>query len=291
MSLSLKGQPLAQRIQQHVMTEVTKWKHRGHAPKVVTLLVEGDPASMYYARAKKRSASKLGIEFECLVFPRHVQETQLVETIWSLNEQPDVHGIMLELPLPKHISVDRVTAEISPLKDVDGLTHTNYDINHSERIYPATPTACVRLLEFYGYSLSGKHVALVGCGKTVGYPLFHLLLRKNATVTVCHVGTKNLRSHLQQAEIAFVAVGKAGLITSDMVHPDLVIVDAGINETRDHKIVGDVAPAVADCVAALSPTPGGVGPVTTMQLFDNLLNAMEFQWMKSQQTPYVSAVR
>lgn len=279
MSLVLKGQPVTERMEQQIATEVSEWRSSGSVPKIVTLLVEGDAASVFYARAKKRMAVKLGVEFHLLTFPESVSEETILNTIVSLNEDPQVHGIMLELPLPTHISTDLVVETISPLKDIDGLTSFNRhaNVSGSTGIYPATPMACVSLLEHYGYTVSGKHVVLIGCGKTVGMPLFHLLVRKNATVTACHAGTVDLSAHLSQADIAFVAVGSAGLVQPHMVHPNLVLVDAGINETADHRIVGDVSPDVSNLVAALSPTPGGVGTVTTIQIFANLMQAMQLQ--------------
>jgi len=279
MAVELKGKAVAEVLREHIQSGVAKWKAQSIIPRMVTILVDGDPASLVYAEQKGRIANKLGIEYELKRFPANVTERQLIDAIHRFNKDANMHGIMIELPLPSHISTEAVTAEVAPEKDVDGLTRFNRLANLSGEagIYPATPLACVRLLKHYGYSLSGKDVVLVGCGKTVGMPLMHLLLRENATVTVCHAGTKDLRAHLAKADIAFVAVGKADLITPDMVHPNLLIIDAGINETPDHKIVGDVSPEVANYVAAMSPTPGGVGTVTTMQLFANLLTAMENQ--------------
>ncbi|MCL6454236.1 MAG: bifunctional 5,10-methylenetetrahydrofolate dehydrogenase/5,10-methenyltetrahydrofolate cyclohydrolase [Alicyclobacillus sp.] len=277
-ALALRGRPVARQMEAEIARRVEAQVAAGRPPKVVTFLVEGDPASACYARAKQRAAAKLGIAFELRAFPPSVSERELVREIAKCNADVTVHGIMLELPLPGRMRADNVIQAIAPEKDIDGLTAANRLANETGApgLYPATPQACVRLVEHYGFQLAGRHVALVGCGKTVGMPLFHLLLRKNATVTVCHAGTRNLARHLQQAELAFVAVGRAGLVTPAMVHPDLVLVDAGINETADG-VVGDVHPAVTSHVAALSPTPGGVGPVTTAQLFANLLQAMELQ--------------
>ncbi|MCF8564932.1 bifunctional 5,10-methylenetetrahydrofolate dehydrogenase/5,10-methenyltetrahydrofolate cyclohydrolase [Alicyclobacillus tolerans] len=279
MAIELKGKPVADKIRESVSRDVANWKAQGTQPKMAVILVEGDPASAFYARAKQQVAHKLGIEYELLTLPHNVSESELLAAVHGFNEDPLIHGIMLELPLPRHISPERVIASIDPAKDVDGLTQFNRMANMTgeQGIYPATPMACVRLVKHYGYTLAGKHVVLVGCGKTVGQPLMHLLLRELATVTVCHAGTRDLSAHLEQAELAFVAVGKAGLIEPHMVHKDLVIVDAGINETKDHQIVGDVAPEVAEAVQGLSPTPGGVGSVTTMQLFANLMKAMKLQ--------------
>ncbi|MCL6599647.1 MAG: bifunctional 5,10-methylenetetrahydrofolate dehydrogenase/5,10-methenyltetrahydrofolate cyclohydrolase [Alicyclobacillus macrosporangiidus] len=278
MAKELRGKPVADALRAQLEADIEAWRARDVTPRMVTVLVEGDPASLCYARAKGRVAAKLGVAYEVRTLPGHVTQAQLIQFIQSLNRDPAVHGVMLELPLPKHLSADEVLRHLSPIKDVDGLTPANQvaTVSGAPGIYPATPQACIRLLKHYGYTLAGRHVALVGCGKTVGMPLFHLLVREGATVTVCHAGTPDLTPHLKRADIAFVAVGKAGLIRPQMVHPGLVVVDAGINESDDG-IVGDVSPETAAIVAALTPTPGGVGAVTTMQLFTNLLQAMHLQ--------------
>ena len=278
-SQELKGKAVADLIREGVQADVQAWKARGVEPRMTTLIVEGDPASLYYAEMKGRAADKLGIDYELHKFPASVTEDFLLGIIERLNQDKSVHGIMLELPLPKHINTKRVTAAIAPEKDVDGLTPQNLlaTVTGQRGLYPATPQACIRLLKHYGYELAGKHVALVGRGETVGLPLIHLLLRENATVTVCHSRTPDLSVHLKQADIAFVAVGRAGLITPEMVHENLVIIDAGINEIEGGQIVGDAAPEVENHAAALSPTPGGVGSVTTAQIFANMMLAMNIQ--------------
>ncbi|MDQ0190687.1 bifunctional 5,10-methylenetetrahydrofolate dehydrogenase/5,10-methenyltetrahydrofolate cyclohydrolase [Alicyclobacillus cycloheptanicus] len=279
MTQLLSGQPLAAQMRRALLDDIAHWQALGHQPSVAAILVEGDAASACYARAKQRAAAKLGISFELVRLPADTSEQTLIRTIEDFNRDADVHAIMLELPLPGHMSTERVVESIAPEKDVDGLVAANRmaNLTGARGLYPATPTACIRLVKHYGHTLSGKHAALIGFGKTVGMPLFHQLIRENATVTVCHAGTPDLRPHLAAADFAFVAVGKAGLITPDMVHPNLVIVDAGINETADHGVIGDVSPHVMGHVAALSPTPGGVGPVTTMQLFSNVMEAMNLQ--------------
>ena len=278
-SQEFKGKVVADLIREGVQGEVQAWKARGVEPRMATLIVEGDPASLYYAEMKGRAADKLGIDYELHKFPATVTEEFLLGIIERLNKDENVHGIMLELPLPKHINTKRVTAAIAPEKDVDGLTPQNLlaTVTGQRGLYPATPQACIALLKHYGYELAGKHVALIGRGETVGLPLIHLLLRENATVTVCHSRTPDLAVHLKQADIAFVAVGRAGLVTPEMVHENLVVIDAGINEIDGGQIVGDVAPEVLAHVAGLSPTPGGVGSVTTAQIFANLMLAMNLQ--------------
>jgi methylenetetrahydrofolate dehydrogenase (NADP+)/methenyltetrahydrofolate cyclohydrolase len=279
MSQSFKGKPVADAIREEVAKEAAMWKSRGHQPKMAVLIVEGDPASYHYAQAKGKLAEKLGIEYELHTFPADVSEDELLKTIQQLNDDPLVHGIMLELPLPKHIDTKKATAALAPHKDVDGLHPQNLlaTVKGTPGLYPATPQACIRLLKHYGYTLEGKSVVLVGRGETVGLPLIHLLLRENATVTVCHSRTPDIGAHIRNADIAFVAVGRKNLVTPEMVHQDLLIIDAGINETDDGGIVGDVAPEVMDHVAGMSPVPGGVGTVTTALLFSNLMIAMNLQ--------------
>ncbi|MCQ6559322.1 bifunctional 5,10-methylenetetrahydrofolate dehydrogenase/5,10-methenyltetrahydrofolate cyclohydrolase [Paenibacillus mendelii] len=280
MAVMLKAKPLAEETGAEIAAKVNGWKAQGRNPAIATILVEGDPASLYYAQAKRRLADKLDVKFELHTFPPDVPEEQLLGTIISLNENADVHGIMLELPLPAGIRLDQLAEAIDPLKDVDGIASTNKlaCLTGSPGIYPATPQSCIRLLRYYDFSLRGKHVVVIGRGETVGRPLIQMLLRENATVTICHSHTPDLGAHIRQADIVIAAAGKANLITPAMVHPKLVIVDAGINEKPDGSgIIGDVDPETAAVVHALSPVPGGVGTLTTVILFDNVMRAMELQ--------------
>ncbi|WMT39862.1 bifunctional 5,10-methylenetetrahydrofolate dehydrogenase/5,10-methenyltetrahydrofolate cyclohydrolase [Paenibacillus sp. D2_2] len=279
MTLLMKAKEAADQVYAMIREKVEELKTKGIQPQIATILVEGDPASAYYAKAKQRIAEKLGVQFTLHDFRADVTEEEVLRLIAELNQDPKVHGIMLELPLPKQISAAEIERAISPLKDVDGVTPANKlaTVTGEAGLYPATPQACIKLLKHYGYSLEGKNVTLVGRGQTVGLPLFHLLQRENATVTVCHSRTPHIASHLSHAEIAFVAVGRAEVVNKHMVHADLVVVDAGINETEDGKMVGDVATDVADHVQAISPVPGGVGTLTTAILYENLLKAVEIQ--------------
>lgn len=279
MTTLMKAKEAADEVYASIRTRVEEWKLKGLAPRMATILVEGDPASAYYAQAKQRIADKLGIAFDLHVFQSDVEEKVILGLIGSLNNDPTVHGIMLELPLPKHLSASVIEKAISPLKDVDGVTPDNKlaTVTGAGGLNPATPQACIKLLKHYGYTLAGRNVTLVGRGQTVGLPLFHMLQRENATVTVCHSRTADIAMHLQHAEIAFVAVGRPEVITPDMVHDGLIIIDAGINEVDGGKIVGDVSADVSSHVAAFSPVPGGVGTLTTAILFDNLVKAIELQ--------------
>ncbi len=275
----LVGRPVADELRAKVARDVAVWRQQGVIPKLAVVWVQGDPASENYAQTKLRAAEKLGIEVELHRHAANVSEGEVAASIHRLNEDHSVHGILLELPLPDALCADRLMAELDPVKDVDGLAPSNRLalMNGQPGLYPATPLASIRLLQYYGYRLEGKNVTLVGCGRTVGAPLLQLLLHEHATVTVCHVHTKDLKMHLQSAEIALIAVGQAKLITPNMVHRNLVLVDIGVTALAHGGIAGDVDPAVADYVAALTPTPGGVGVVTTAEIFANLIRAMQWQ--------------
>lgn len=279
MGMIMKAKEAADAVYNDIRKRVEGYASEGHRPCIATILVEGDLASAYYAKMKQKAADKLGVSFQLHAFGKDATEQEILELIAKLNADRDVHGIMLELPLPEHLSAAAIERAIAPLKDVDGVTPFNKlaTITGERGIYPATPQACIRLLKHYGYSLAGKNVTLVGRGQTVGLPLFHMLQREQATVTVCHSRTPDLAFHLRHAEIAFAAVGRPNLITRDMVHPALVLVDAGINESDDGSIAGDIARDVADEVTAITPVPGGVGTLTTAILFENVLRALDYQ--------------
>ncbi|MBE9916436.1 hypothetical protein G8C92_20675 [Paenibacillus donghaensis] len=278
MGMLLKTKELANEVSESIIMEVSRLKEKGVEPRLATILVQGDPASEYYAKAKEKKAHQLGIEFDLITFEPEVTEQRLLEEIERLNRDSKVHGIMLELPLPKHISVQNCSDAIAPEKDVDGISSANKlaCMTGGTGIYPATPQACIRIAKHFGFALKGKRVVLVGRGETVGRPLMQLLLRENATVTVCHSHTQNLADHIAEADILMAAAGHAGLITADMLHPELVVIDAGINETATG-ITGDVVPEAAETAKAVTPVPGGVGTLTTVMLFENLMLAVRLQ--------------
>lgn len=284
MTVIMKAKEAADQLYETIRTRVENWQSKGLRPHMATILVDGDPASSYYAKAKQKIAEKLGVEFRLHSFQADVTEEALLQLVTQLNDDPFVHGIMLELPLPKHLSASRIEQAISPKKDIDGVTPANKlaTVTGDTGLYPATPQACIKLLKHYGYTLKGKNVTLVGRGQTVGLPLFHMLQRENATVTVCHSHTPDITSHLNHAEIAFVAVGRPDMINRDMVHSNLIIIDAGINEIENGKITGDTAADVSQYVAAISPVPGGVGTLTTAILYENLLQAIDIQLKEGQ---------
>lgn len=278
MAILLKTKDLANTMKETIRAEVAEWKQQGVYPALGVLLVKGDPASEHYARTKTKIGRKLGVDVRIIEFESKVSEQILLQEIERLNRDPDVHGIMLELPVPETISVQRLSRVILQEKDVDGISAANKFacLTGGEGIYPATPKACIRLLKHFGIPLEGKHVVLVGCGETVGKPLLHLLLRENATLTICHFYTQDLAQHVRKADLLIAAAGCPNLITKEMVHPDLVVIDVGINET-EHGITGDVSPEAAAAVKAVTPVPGGVGTLTTMMLFENVMQAVRLQ--------------
>ncbi|MFD0713400.1 bifunctional 5,10-methylenetetrahydrofolate dehydrogenase/5,10-methenyltetrahydrofolate cyclohydrolase [Paenibacillus sp. GCM10027626] len=279
MTIMMKAREAADVVYAEICTKVNVLKKQGIQPRLDTILIDGDPASAYYALAKQKIAAKLGIEFQLHRFAATVTDNDVLQLIRQLNANSAVHGIMLELPLPPHLSTNIIAKAIIPMKDIDGVTPDNKlaTITGELGLYPATPQACIQLVKHYGYSLNGANVTLVGRGQTVGLPLFHLLQREQATVTVCHSRTPDLAYHLKHADIAFAAAGCPGMITQEMVHPDLVIIDAGINELDNGKIVGDTAASLIGYVKALSPVPGGVGTLTTALLYENLMKAISIQ--------------
>lgn len=279
MNLLLKGKPVADEVYEQIKQKTVQLLADGCQLNLAVIVVAGDPASAYYVQAKRKVADRIGIGFQVHEFSAQGKERELLDCIDRLNKDASVHGIMLELPLPKHLSTRRVTESITPLKDVDGVTPANKLalLTGAPGLVPATPQACIRLVKHYGYKLEASNVTLIGRGQTVGMPLFHLLQREQATVTVCHSRTRDLQQHVARANIVFAAVGSPGLITREMIHGDLVLIDAGMNERPDGTIAGDVEPSAGEAAAAFTPTPGGIGTLTTALLFHNVLKAYELQ--------------
>lgn len=278
MTRRLEGHPVVQALREDITRDVKKWCQTGIVPKMVTLLVGDDKASALYAEQKARLANRLGITFEVTRLPDDTSSAQLEAKVATLSEDPTIHGIMLELPLPSGTDKHAAIAAIHALKDVDGLSpcHSIAQDSPEAALYPATPLACIRLLKHYGYDLLGLDVSVIGCGQTVGMPLIHLLIGEGATVMACHEHTRDVAAHLKHSSVAFVAVGHPGLVKPDMVHDALTVVDVGITQ-GPNGILGDLDPEAASKTQAYTPTPGGVGAVTTTQIFANLMHAMDLQ--------------
>jgi methylenetetrahydrofolate dehydrogenase (NADP+)/methenyltetrahydrofolate cyclohydrolase len=278
----IKGMPIANEIRDEIIAEVQKMKEKGVTPKLAVLLVGDDEASVVYARSKEKVGDKLGVAVELTVKPANTGEEEVLSLIDAMNADDKIHGILVELPLPKHIAKEKVMARLDPLKDVDGVHPVNrgYLLGGQEHLalVPATPLACIELMERAGVSLKGKRVALVGRGDTVGRPLASLLIKRDATITVCHTKTVDIPAITKAAEIVVVAAGKAGLVTGSMLSPGQVVVDAGINAKPEGGITGDVEFETAEpVVAKITPVPGGVGSLTTTIIMKNVLKAVKLQ--------------
>lgn len=278
----IKGMPIANKIREEIVAEVVKLKEKGVVPKLAVVLIGDDEASVVYARSKEKVGDKLGIQVELTVKPATTSEDEILGLIDALNADHDVHGILVELPLPKGIGKEKVMARLDPLKDVDGVHPVNrgYLLGGQEHLalVPATPLACIELMERAGVELRGKRVALVGRGDTVGRPLASLLIKRDATITVCHTKTVDIASITKAAEIVVVAAGFAGLVNGDMLSPGQIVVDAGINPKEEGGITGDVVyESAVEVVKAITPVPGGVGSLTTTIIMNNLLKAVKLQ--------------
>lgn len=279
MAKLLNGKEVAKAVKEEIKMEVAEWKTAGVNPKLAVILVGEDPASVVYAKSKEKVTESLGIGFELFILPADVPETGVLELIAKLNEDENTHGIMIELPLPKHIRKEAVMAAVKPEKDVDGMHPMNrgYILSGEEGLFPATPLSCIELLLRCGVEIFGKHVVIVGRGETVGKPLVFLILKHHATVTICHSRTPDLGAFTRQADILIAAVGKAKLINKEMVKPGAVVVDAGINQIPGG-ICGDVDfEEVKEIAGMISPVPGGVGSLTTALVMRNVLKGISLQ--------------
>lgn len=273
----LDGRSVANRVLEQVEGEVRALKEKGITPKLAFLLVGHNPASATYVSQKQKACEKTGIEFEHLDFPETVTTEELVAAIQKLDAREDVHGILVQLPLPASMNTPLVLRALQPKKDVDGFHAYNLGkmllSTEFEHLVPCTPKGVIKLLEHYQIPIEGREVVVVGHSNIVGKPMSVMFLNRNATVTTCHKFTKNLADHTRRADILVVAVGKAGLITADMVKEGAVVVDVGINRV-DGKLVGDVDfEAVSQKTSYISPVPGGVGPMTVACLMENTVLA------------------
>lgn len=279
MAQLLDGKAVAKVLKEEVKQEIAQLTEQGVHPKLAVILVGDDPASVVYAKSKQKMSEGLGMAFELFTLPSTTREEEVLTLIERLNQDGQTHGIMVELPLPKHISKEKVMAAVRPDKDVDGVHPINrgYILSGEEGLFPATPQSCIEIMLRSGVQISGKHVVIVGRGETVGKPLVFLILKHNATVTICHSKTPDLGYHTRQADILIAAVGKAKMIKKDMVRPGAIVVDAGINEIPGG-ICGDVDfDEVKEVAGMISPVPGGVGSLTTVLIMKNVLKGIALQ--------------
>jgi methylenetetrahydrofolate dehydrogenase (NADP+)/methenyltetrahydrofolate cyclohydrolase len=283
----IDGRKIAAEIQVELKQRISRLQEKGVVPKLVAILVGEDPASLSYLRGIARSCGEVGVLTDTAKLAANITQAELLKKIAELNQDSKVHGILLLLPLPKHLNTLEAESAISPDKDVDGTNPISAGklLLGEETFFPSTPYGVQELLVRSGHSPDGKHVVIVGRSNIVGKPLIGIFIQKqkgaNATVTVCHTGTKNLAEITKQADILVAAMGKAKAITADMVREGTIVVDVGVNfmpdpATGKNKQVGDVDfEAVKEKAAAITPVPGGTGAVTSMMLMTNTVRAAE----------------
>ena len=274
----IDGKAIALATRKALRSRVEALKERGVTPCLMVILVGEDPASAIYVRNKEKASEKLGFAGGVTRLPESTTQEELISLVEAYNADPKVHGILVQLPLPKHIDERAVLAHISPDKDVDGFHTMNAGrLLVGERCFiPCTPKGVMRLLEETGMELSGKHAVVVGRSNIVGKPMALLLLQANCTVTIAHSKTANLAEICSQADVLVAAVGRPGLITANMVKPGAVVIDVGVNRVAEKKVVGDVAfEEVCEKASYITPVPGGVGAMTIAMLMQNTVEAAE----------------
>lgn len=280
MAKLLNGKEVSQRIKDELKSEVAVLKEHGIHPGLAVVIVGDDPASRVYVNSKKKACSELGIYSEEYALPAETTEAELLELVERLNHKNDINGILVQLPLPKHINEETIINAISPKKDVDAFHPVNVGkimIGNYDFV-PCTPAGVMELIHESGISVEGKECVVVGRSNIVGKPQAMLLLHENGTVTICHSRTKNLAEITKKADILVAAVGKANFITADMVKEGAVIIDVGMNRLPDKKLVGDVDFTACEKLAgAITPVPGGVGPMTIAMLMKNTVKAAILQ--------------
>ena len=275
----IDGKSMAQDVKRELVQRIDRLESEtGVRPGLAVILVGNDPASETYVRGKVQDCRDVGIRSELIRLPESTTEEELLGEIDRLNEDPLFHGILVQLPLPRHISAERVIHRIRPEKDVDGFHPINVGklVIGQESFVPCTPYGIMEMLRRTGISVAGKHAVVVGRSNIVGKPISLLLQQADATVTMCHSRTKDLPSHTQRAEILVVAVGKPHVIGPEHVRPNAVVIDVGINRTPEGKLTGDVDfEAVRPIASYITPVPGGVGPMTRAMLLVNTVRAAE----------------
>ncbi|MCA9192196.1 MAG: bifunctional methylenetetrahydrofolate dehydrogenase/methenyltetrahydrofolate cyclohydrolase FolD [Planctomycetales bacterium] len=288
-AMLLDGKKTASEIRAEVASEVEQWKKQGgKTPKLAAVLVGDDPASQVYVRNKERACAQVGMASELFRLPVATSTEALLELLEQLNNDPYVHGILVQLPLPYGLDTQRILDAVAPNKDVDAFAPENVGllVQGRPRFLPCTPHGVVQILARYGIVLEGKHVVVLGRSDIVGKPLANMLVQKdiglgpqyaNASVTICHSKSQNLAAITRTADVLVAAVGKPGLVSADMVRPGAVVIDVGINRVGE-KLVGDVDfDEVSSVAGHLTPVPGGVGPLTIAMLLRNTLLACQIQ--------------
>jgi len=274
----INGKEIGQSIRHKLLDRISSLKEQGVIPGLAVILVGDNSASKTYVTNKQKTCESLGMHSSLLSFPSTLQEDELIEAVHALNKDEAIHGILVQLPLPKHITESNVLSAISPEKDVDGFHPINVGkmFLGQDTFLPCTPYGVMKLIEHTGVELSGKHAVVVGRSHIVGKPMGQLLLQKNATVTYAHSKTADLGAITRQADILVVAVGIVNLITADHVKEGAVVIDVGMNRDENNRLCGDVDfESVQPKASFITPVPGGVGPMTITMLMENTVKSAE----------------
>ncbi|MDA8452115.1 bifunctional methylenetetrahydrofolate dehydrogenase/methenyltetrahydrofolate cyclohydrolase FolD [Acidovorax sp. NCPPB 3859] len=274
----IDGNALSRQLRADVARRAALLKERGTAPGLAVVLVGDNPASQVYVRNKVKACEESGLHSVLEKYDAAMTEAGLLARVDALNNDPSIHGILVQLPLPPHIDAQKVIEAISPAKDVDGfhIASAGALMTGMPGFWPCTPYGCMKMLEHIGYDLRGKHAVVIGRSNIVGKPMALMLLAKDATVTVCHSRTTDLKAQTLQADVIVAAVGRRNVLTADMVKPGAVVIDVGMNRNDEGKLCGDVDfEGVREVASHITPVPGGVGPMTITMLLVNTLEAAE----------------
>jgi methylenetetrahydrofolate dehydrogenase (NADP+)/methenyltetrahydrofolate cyclohydrolase len=274
----IDGNQLSKKLRADVAKRAAALSAAGKQPGLAVILVGEDPASQVYVRNKVKACGDAGVHSVFEKYDADISEAALLQRIDALNRDPAIHGILVQMPLPKHIDPAKVIESIATHKDVDGYSTLSAGelMTGLPGFRPCTPYGCIKMIESTGFDLRGKHAVVIGRSNTVGKPMALLLLQANATVTICHSSTPDLAYHTRQADVVIAAVGRAHTVTADMVKPGAMVIDVGINRDAAGKLCGDVDFAAVEQIAGyLSPVPGGVGPMTITMLLINTVEAAE----------------
>ena len=276
MAIIIDGKELAKKIRSELKNEVVELKNKGITPKLAVIMVGDDKASKVYVKNKSKACEECGIDYEEFLMDKDIDMEELLETIDKLNKRDDIHGILLQSPIPSNLDINQAFNKINYKKDVDGFNPINVGkLSIGEDCFVScTPAGVIKMLEEYNIEIEGKNVVIIGRSNIVGKPLIQCILRKNGTVTMCHSRTKNIKQITKNADILIAALGKPKFVTQDMIKDGAVIIDVGINRTEDGKLVGDVDfENVKNNASYITPVPGGVGPMTIAMLMTNVVKA------------------
>lgn len=272
----IDGAALSKKLRNTISQDIQQLKNQGIQPGLAVVLVGDDPASQVYVRNKIKACEEVGIRSILEKYDASLTEAELLARIEALNNDPGVHGILVQLPLPRHINEQKVLETISAGKDVDGfhVSSAGALMTGLPGFWPCTPHGCLKMLDDIGYDLRGKHAVVVGRSNIVGKPMAMMLLARSATVTICHSATKDLAAMTRQADVVVAAVGKVNLITADMLKPGAVVIDVGMNRNAEGKLCGDVDfEGCKEVASHITPVPGGVGPMTITMLLANTVQS------------------